>query len=91
MRTDKGINKGQTFGMGRPKQYVEPWLLDKLSQLFEPYNQEFYKLVGREFNWTTPDFKLYTGNVTLNKHSKEKMGKETMDALIKKGVYKAKK
>ena len=49
-------------GKGRTKPNVKPWLLDKLSKLFEPYNQKFYNMIGKDFKWGTPDPKKYKGN-----------------------------
>ena len=36
---------------GRPHPDVDPKVMRKLRQFFEPYNERFFDLVGRRFDW----------------------------------------
>ena len=36
---------------GRAKPRVEPDLLLKMTRYFEPHNQQFFKLIGKSFDW----------------------------------------
>ena len=36
---------------GRPKPRIAPYLLDKMRRYFEHHNTQFFKLIGKRFDW----------------------------------------
>ena len=39
-------------GKGRTHQEVSPAMIERLKEFYKPYNEEFFDIVGRRFNWT---------------------------------------
>ena len=39
-------------GKGRKHQEVSPGMIERLKQFYKPYNEEFFDIVGRRFDWT---------------------------------------
>jgi hypothetical protein len=38
-------------GKGRPHPTIDPMVLQKMVDFFKPFNEKFFDLVGRRFNW----------------------------------------
>ncbi len=46
-----GMKKCAPPIFGLPKEEVSPDVIEKLRQYYKPHNEDFYKLVGKNFNW----------------------------------------
>ncbi len=46
---------------GRPPPDVKPEVVKMLTDFFRPLNEEFFRLIGRRFDWNYVDFKISEG------------------------------
>ena len=50
LKTTQGVNC-MPKGKGRKHKELHPDLIDKLKKFFKPYNEEFFKIIQKRFNW----------------------------------------
>ncbi len=50
-RVIDGMEKCAPPVFGLPKEYVSPEVIERLQQYYKPHNEDFSKLVGKNFNW----------------------------------------
>ena len=48
---ENGAHKCLNRTKGRPHPKIDPDVVNQLNDFFEPYNQQFYELVGKTFKW----------------------------------------
>ncbi|XP_033122784.1 heparan sulfate glucosamine 3-O-sulfotransferase 5-like [Anneissia japonica] len=51
MRREDGSSKCLSNSKGRKHPDIDPIVIERLNKFYQPYNEKFYEVVGRTFNW----------------------------------------